>query len=177
MHAFTAVKRVIDKIMEWCNIIILAIMTILVTYQVITRYFFNKPSAISEGLAQYLFVWMIMFGSAYVFGLREHLNITVIKDKLSPMPYLIVEILTNLVLLIFSWGVMIVGGYQGALKQMTTVDASLQIPMGIIYIAIPICGFVMLFYAIYNICLAVVEYHQKVAAKPASTTGKGESDT
>ena len=61
MQAFTAVKRGVDKVIEWLCIIILAVMTVLVTYQVVTRYFFSKPSAISETLAQYLFVWMIIF--------------------------------------------------------------------------------------------------------------------
>ena len=107
MQILSTVKRGIDKIMEWCCIIILAIMTVLVTYQVITRYCFNKPSAISETLAQYLFVWMIMFGSAYVFGLREHLDITVLKDRMNPPVRLAVEILTNLTLLVFAGAVMI----------------------------------------------------------------------
>ena len=71
MKALTTIKKAVDKVMEWSCILILIVMTVLVTYQVITRYFFNRPSAISETAAQYLFVWMVMFGSAYVFGLRE----------------------------------------------------------------------------------------------------------
>ena len=84
MQALTSIKRVADKVIEWLCIAILAVMTILVTYQVVTRYVFDESSAISEILAQYLFVWMVMFGSAYVFGLKEHLDITVLKDKMPP---------------------------------------------------------------------------------------------
>lgn len=130
MQALTAVKRVVDKVMEWMCIIILAVMTVLVTYQVVTRYFFNKPSAISEALAQYLFVWMIMYGSAYVFGLREHLDITVLKDKLHGVPLLLVELLTNVVLILFSLVVLMYGGKMVTAQQMGTVDAALQIPHG-----------------------------------------------
>lgn len=128
MQAFTAVKRGVDKVIEWLCIIILAVMTVLVTYQVVTRYFFSKPSAISETLAQYLFVWMIMYGSAYVFGLREHLDITTIKDKLHGVPLLVVELLINVVLILFAAVVLMYGGQAVTAQQMGTMDAALQIP-------------------------------------------------
>jgi TRAP-type C4-dicarboxylate transport system permease small subunit len=92
------IKSVIDKITEIICVIILAVMTCLVTYQVFTRYVLNSPSAITEALSQYLFVWMIMFGSAYVFGVREHLTIDLIRDKFPPMVEMIVEILSNICL-------------------------------------------------------------------------------
>lgn len=172
MQAFTAVKRVVDKIMEWLCIAILGVMTVLVTYQVLTRYFFNKPSAISEALAQYLFVWMIMYGSAYVFGLKEHLDITVLKDKLHGVPLLAVELLINVVLVLFAVMVLLYGGCLVTAQQMNTVDAALQIPMGVIYSAIPISGIFILFYAIYNSFLAFVSHRtgQPGVIKDAGST-------
>lgn len=170
MQPLTAIKRAIDKVMEWCCILILAVMTVLVTYQVVTRYFFDKPSAISETMAQYLFVWVIMFGSAYVFGLREHLSITVLKDKLSPVNNMIVEFIINIVLFLFALSVMVMGGWEGSMKQMHTVDAALQIPVGVIYIAVPICGAVIMFYAVYNCFLAVHEYRNHKAPSGSDTT-------
>ncbi|BDF66780.1 TRAP transporter small permease [Pseudoflavonifractor phocaeensis] len=172
MQAFTAVKRGVDKVIEWLCIIILAVMTVLVTYQVVTRYFFSKPSAISETLAQYLFVWMIMYGSAYVFGLREHLDITTIKDKLHGVPLLVVELLINVVLILFAAVVLMYGGQAVTAQQMGTMDAALQIPMGVIYSAIPISGVFILFYAIYNIFLAFHNYKSGVTSvdKDAGST-------
>ena len=41
MQALTSIKRVADKVIEWLCIAILAVMTILVTYQVVTRYVFD----------------------------------------------------------------------------------------------------------------------------------------
>ena len=164
MRALTSAKKTVDFLMEWLCIIILAAMTILVTYQVITRYFFNKPSAMSENTAQYLFVWMVMFGSAYVFGSREHLNIDYLKDKFSPIVNLVVEILINITLFMFSALVCAWGGWIGAMKQMPTMDAATKISMGLIYMSIPVCGAAMLFYAVYNIFLAVREYKANVVS-------------
>ena len=158
MQALTSVKRVIDKIMEVMCIAILAIMTILVVYQVITRKIFNSPSAYSEAISQYLFVWMILYGSAYVFGMKEHLDITVFKDKMKGKTLLVVEILTNICLVLFAGVVLMYGGYLISGQQMSTTDAALGIPMGVIYSAIPISGVFTLFYAVYNCFLAVDDY-------------------
>lgn len=158
MQVLTAIKRVVDAVMSWLCIVLLAIMTVLVTYQVATRYIFGKPSAISEAIAQYMFVWMVMCGSAYVFGLREHLDITVLKDKFAPWGTLVVEVLINITLILFSAVVLLYGGILVTSQQMGTMDAALQIPMGVIYSAIPICGAFSLFYAIYNVALAFQNY-------------------
>ncbi len=158
MQALTSVKRVVDKVMEWLCIAILGVMTVLVVYQVITRKVFNNPSAYSEAISQYLFVWMIMYGSAYIFGKKEHLDITVLKDKMKGATLMAVEILTNVCLVLFSVLVLTYGGYMIAGQQMATTDAALGIPMGVIYSAIPISGVFTLFYAVYNCFLAVDDY-------------------
>ena len=163
MEKFTNIKKIVDRIMDFFCVVLLSVMTILVSYQVITRYFFNKPSAVSEVTAQYLFVWMVMFGTALVFGERGHLEISTLKDKLSPGPLMIVEVLSNLTLIIFSALVCFIGGWNITSLQMNTVDAALGIPMGVIYVSIPLCGIIMCFYAVYNIALAIY--------------GRGKNDT
>ncbi len=162
MKTFTFIKRIVDKFVEILCIILLFIMTVLVTYQVVTRFVFSNPSAISELTAQYLFVWMVMIGSAYMFGLREHLNISLLKDKLPPLLNTLVEILIALLLIIFSFGMTFLGGIRNTLVQMRTTDAALQVPMGVIYSIIPISGAFMIFYAIYNIFLAISNYKKQI---------------
>jgi len=146
-----AIKRVVDKIVAWINIILLGIMVVLVTYQVIARYFFNAPSTMAETLAQYMFVWIIMYGSSYTFGLREHLEISVLKDKLPPKARFLDDMLIDIVLVLFALGVMGCGGFALTKQQMGVTDAALQIPMGVIYSAIPINAILILFYAVYLI--------------------------
>ncbi|MCL2146911.1 MAG: TRAP transporter small permease [Synergistaceae bacterium] len=170
MRAFTNLKKFVDLLMEWLCIVLLAIMTVLVTYQVVTRYFFNKPSAVSENTAQYLFVWMVMFGSAYVFGLKEHLDITILKDKFAPFMNLIVEISINITLFVFSAVICVLGGYHVTVLQLGTMDAATGIPMGFIYASIPVFGAVMLFYAVYNTCLSVQEYKTNAVGSKSNAT-------
>jgi TRAP-type C4-dicarboxylate transport system permease small subunit len=125
-------------------------MTILVTYQVIVRYFFDKPNAYTEVLSKYMFVWLIMYGSAYVFGLREHMNIAVVRDKLPTKLRIVIEMISELIIVLFTGGVLIYGGLKQMMDQMVQLDAALQIPMGFIYSAVPISSFFILFYFLYN---------------------------
>lgn len=145
-----AIKKNINRLLEWTCVLLLGMMTILVTYQVITRYLFDNPNAYTEVLSRYMFVWLIMYGSAYVFGLREHMNITFFRDHLPENVRLIVEIIGELIIVTFISGVMIYGGYNQMTDQMGQLDAALQIPMGVIYSSVPISSCFIVFYFIYN---------------------------
>ncbi|AGH80052.1 C4-dicarboxylate transporter, small permease component [Psychromonas sp. CNPT3] len=146
-------KYFIDQIVSTICIFIVGIMTILVTYQVVVRYLFDSPSAISEVLSRYLFIWLILFSSAYVFGQREHMAITFFRNKFSKKMQILLDMFSELVTASFVLMIMILGGYSGTARQMWQLDSALQIPMGVIYSAIPICGVLIILYGIHN------EYH------------------
>ncbi|MCA2019185.1 TRAP transporter small permease [Vibrio tritonius] len=143
-------KRWVDKLLSGICIAIVASMTLLVTYQVVVRYLFNSPSAVSEVLSRYLFIWLVLFGSAYVFGLKEHMAINFLKQKFSEKTQLVLDMFIELVTVVFALSIMIIGGYSSSVRQMWQMDSALQIPMGTIYAAIPISGALMVFYFFYN---------------------------
>ena len=159
MAVLNRIKLVVDKIFEVISTVILAVMTCLVVYQVVTRYVFNAPSAISEILSQYLFVWMIMFGSAYVYGSREHLAIDILKDRFSPKMYMIVEVITNIFLFAFILLICVWGGWLYTAKQAVQVDPSLHVSKAILYASVPFTGVITLYYAVYNCVRAINNYN------------------
>lgn len=158
MKVLNGIKAVFDKILMVLGTICLTIMTIMTTYQVITRYFFNSPSAIADALSQFLFVWMIMFGSAYVYGSREHLTIDLLKDKFPPKMNMIVEVITNICLFCFVGIVCVYGGYLYANSQVKQIDPSLRISKSIMYASIPFTGVITAFYAVYNSVRSIQDY-------------------
>jgi len=143
-------KRWADKFISAVLIFIVGAMTVLVTYQVISRYLFNSPSAVSEVLSRYMFIWLVLLGSAYVFGLRDHMAISFIKNKFSGKVRIYLDMFSEFATAIFALSIMIIGGYSSAARQMWQLDSALQIPMGMIYLALPISGGLILFYFIYN---------------------------
>ncbi len=139
-----------SEMVDVACILIFGIMTILVVYQVVTRYVFQSPSSWSESVVTYGFIWLAMLGGAYVFGKRDHMAMTFVLDKFHGRVKTIIEMINELIIVLFGIGVLLIGGYAGAMKQMTQADSILPITMGVIYIAIPIAGVAMILYFLCN---------------------------
>lgn len=145
------VKKVLDKITLTLCIVIFIVMVLLTTYQVTMRYVFKSPSSFSETTARYLFVWLVIVSATYVFGQRDHICITFVRDKLSKPVRRIVEIINNCAIILFSILIMLYGGTVITKMNMVQYDSILKIPTGLIYSIIPICGVIIIFYSILNI--------------------------
>ena len=148
--SLTRLKMKVDLVVSYLCIGIVGLMTLLVTYQVASRYLFNSPSAVSEVLSRYLFIWLVLIGGAYVFGLREHMAITFMRDRMPHKIRIVLEMIGELATTVFALLVLTMGGYIGMNRQMAQLDSALQIPVGVIYAAIPISGALAVFYCLYN---------------------------
>ena len=146
-----AIRKYVDKIIEFICIAFIGIMTALVTWQVITRYFFKSPSAITEQTSKYMFVWLVLLGTAYVFGKREHMSMVFIQEKFTGRTAVTVNIIIELIVIAFALGVLVIGGYRNTLLTMTQSDSALPITIGMIYVMLPISGLLTVFYGICNI--------------------------
>ena len=144
----TAAKKVLDKITSYSSVVILSN-----TFLAAVILFFKSPSSVTEVLTRYCFVWLIIISATYMFGQREHINISVIKDKLPKTPKMIVSIIIELVTICFAGLVMVYGGFTITKMNLVQLDTILHIPTGVIYSIIPICGVIIIFYSIYNIGL------------------------
>ena len=71
LHKF---RRGLDTVLSWVCALLFAAMVVVGTYQIVTRYFFGRPSTVSEELLTYSFTWMALLSSALVFGKRDHMR-------------------------------------------------------------------------------------------------------
>ena len=157
-------KNILDKCIEKFIVIILTIMVIVALWQVASRYVFNSPSTISEELLRYCLIWLAMLGSAYIFGLREHMSMTFLVEKFDENVIRNLSILSEVVIIIFSMTVLVYGGINITLLTMNQLSAALGIPMGYIYMVLPLSGVLMIFYGINNI-LNIVKQRDTVKSK------------
>ena len=157
-------KNILDKCIEKFIIIILTIMVIVALWQVASRYVFNSPSTISEELLRYCLIWLAMLGSAYMFGLREHMSMTFLVEKFDENVIRNLSILSEVVIIIFSAAVLVYGGVNITLLTMNQISAALGIPMGYIYMVLPLSGVLMIFYGVNNI-LNIVKQRDTVESK------------
>lgn len=144
-------KKWIDIVLGRICVALFTLLVILVSWQVITRLILHNPSLITEDLAKYSFVWLVLFGGALVFGERGHLAVVIVKEKLPRKLRIGAEILIELVTAFFAITVLTIGGMLATEIAWNQLSAALQIPIGYMYISMPISSFFILFYCVYNI--------------------------
>ena len=115
-------------------------MTLLVLYQVFTRYILNSPAAFTEELVRYFLIWTSFIGAAYAFLTREHMCLILVRDSLSPSGKRI-----------FSIFVITIGGFKLALSAQKVFSALLGIPRSLVYAMAPISGLFIILAQIINI--------------------------
>ena len=145
------IRNVMNKVIRIVCILLFGFMVIIGTYQILVRYIFNNPSTISEELLTYSFTWMSLFAAAYVFGKREHMRMGFLADKLNKKKLTILNAIIEIIIIAFALIVMVYGGVSITSLSMTQKTASLGIPMGYIYIVLPITGIIITLYGILNI--------------------------
>lgn len=151
METLHKIRKAMNTVVSTICIILFAVMVVVGTYQIITRFVFNNPSTISEELLTYTFAWMAIFSSAYVFGKRDHMRMTFIADKLPKEQRKILEIVIELLIIAFAVIVLIYGGFTIMGLTMTQKTASLGVMMGVIYAVVPICGILIAIYGVLNV--------------------------
>ncbi len=141
-----------DRILALCCIVLCAGFTVTVTWQVVARFLFNSPGAQSEELAKIMFVWLVLFATALLFGEKGHMNIGIVCDRLPRRLNLTCQILTSLVILGFATFILLLGGLDAVDRTSFQTNAAMPfITTGQIYAALPICGAFTIFYCVYNI--------------------------
>jgi TRAP-type C4-dicarboxylate transport system permease small subunit len=143
----------IDRILEIFLVIIMSTLVLDVVWQVASRYLFANPSSFTDELAGFLLIWVGMAGAAYVKGQNEHLAIDILHGKLSPINKRKIMVFINALVIIFSIAIMVVGGIYLVYTRfrLGQISASLQIPIGYVYMIVPASGLLMTYYALDDI--------------------------
>lgn len=167
MEAF---RKVLDKILEYACSALLVLMTVTATWQVVSRYVFKNPSTWSESVTLIAFVWMALLASSYVFGKHEHMQMTFIFDKFNDKNKYRIKVITEIIILLFALFVLVIGGFKISMLEMGQMEASLGIPMGYVYFALPLSGILTCVYNVLNLIEMKTEF--KINAKDDKGVGK-----
>lgn len=143
-------RAVIMRFLGIVITVLFVMMTVIGTYQIVTRYFFNRPSTVSEELLTYSFTWMALLASAYVFGKRDHMRMGFLADKITGPVKKYLEIAIDLLSFAFAGVVMVYGGISITKLTMIQTTASLRVPMGYIYVIVPVTGVLIMLFSLMN---------------------------
>lgn len=145
------IRKILDKVIMTFCVFLFMMMTVVGTYQIVTRYFFNSPSTISEELITYSFTWLAILSAAYVFGQRGHLCMAFVYNKFTGGKRVCLDIFAELLVILTAVVVLIYGGSIMTTQNMAQLTASLGINMGYVYGVLPLSGVIITIYGLLNL--------------------------
>lgn len=145
-------KQILDNLLEKAVIFLMAAIVITIVWQVVSRYIFNSPSEFTDELSRYLLIWVGILGAAYVTGAKGHIAIDFFVQKFFPKRIKQNEIFIQTSILLFAITVLIIGGVRLVYITLSLgqISSSLQIPLGFVYMVLPLGGIIIAFYSIYH---------------------------
>ena len=148
-----SVRSAIDLILERFLAALLAVLVLDVLWQVISRYVMSSPSSFTDELAGFLLIWVGLFGAAYVASKNEHLAIDILVQRASPVARRRFEWFITICIVFFSIFVLVIGGIWLVYTRfdLGVKSAALQLPLGYVYIVLPISGALIIYFSIDNL--------------------------
>ncbi|HDR88884.1 MAG TPA: TRAP transporter small permease [Bacteroidetes bacterium] len=146
-------RKYVDRSLEIFLVLIMSLLVVDVVWQVASRYLFSNPSSFTDELAGFLLVWVGMAGAAYVKGKNEHLAIDILHGKLTPATRIKLLLFINLLVTAFCLSIMVAGGSWLVYTRfvMHQISAAMHIPIGYVYLIVPVSGLIMSYYSLDDI--------------------------
>ena len=140
----------LDRIVEIFLCLLMVFLVLNVSWQVITRFILPEPSSYTEEVARFLLMWIGLLGAAYAYRKKMHLGIDIISEKLQGRAKYVTALFVYFLTLLVAIAVLIVGGMNLVLLtlELNQLSSSLGLPMGLIYLCLPLSGFLIVLYTL-----------------------------
>ena len=146
-------QHTLNRVLEVFLVFLMTVLVLDVLWQVFSRYLLSSPSSFTDELAGFLLIWVGVLGAAYVAGRKEHLAIDILLQKSPPARQRLLLYLIHSLIFLFALSVMVTGGmvlmYTRFVLQVKS--AALQLPLGYVYIVLPISGLIIMYYEVLHI--------------------------
>ncbi|WP_404322773.1 TRAP transporter small permease [Cytobacillus firmus] len=145
------VKKIVDSLnafIKWILILLFFIMVIVVFLQVLFRFVLDQPLAWTEELSRYLLVWITFLGAGYAVSVKAHPSIELLFEKANQAVRRVLLALST-VLVVFFFYQIIVNSFIFIERSMMQTSPALQVPMGMVYLVIPIASILFVINLLY----------------------------
>ncbi len=172
MQRFVKIIRgifaVIEKILEILSMAMLFAMVMIICYQVVMRYVFNRSPSWSEEVSLILLVWFGILSIPIGIKLHLHIGIEYLFNRFpKPMQWVVSRIIY---LLITAFGVvMVVAGTQLVdFMRMSTLPAT-KLPSAVPYGVIPLSGLMLVYNSLELFFISYQQFLKQSQEQPASS--------
>ena len=140
------------RLIEYVLMLIFALLVVDVLWQVFGRYVLNRSFSFTEEFARFALIWLTILGAAYLNGRREQLSMDYWLNKLPPPLRARRLRMIEVMMAVFAFVVMIVGG--GYLVYTTLRlgqrSSAMGVPLGLVYAIVPVSGLLIVYFSYYN---------------------------
>lgn len=146
-------QKKLNIFLEWTVVFLLGVMLLSVLWGVLTRYIFADQSPWTDELARFMLIWVSIIGAAYISGKNAHIAIDLLPASVSEKRKLQLEILKESIIAIFVTVIFMIGGlrYVYISFRLGQTSAALEVPMGYVYLVMPIAGIIIIYFKILGI--------------------------
>lgn len=150
----SAPRRRLVQGLTWISIALFVVLVLVVFWQVFTRQVLQAPSGWTTTVSQYLFIWLVLFSVAMVFGERGHVAVDFFA-RLMPRPaQRVTSVLVELSVLAFALLGLVWGGIRGMSISFDQAIPGLPVTVGQMYLALPIAGVLIALFALEDLVRA-----------------------
>lgn len=129
--------QIINSIFEWSGVVLLFILIVACVLQVFTRKVMGASLQGTEECARYCFIWVVFFGVNLCVARGGHAAVdllnSALKGRVKDIHNIILQVMMGIVAVI-----LIYQGFKMCSLTMKQLSPTLQIPMSLIYLSIPV---------------------------------------
>ena len=140
---FNKFVDILNKVLKWIIIFILAEMTVVVFLQIFFRYVVKSSLPWSEEFARYSLIWLVMLAAGPGFEYKEHIGLDILVDVLKGTKQKLIKLSSYIIVGLFDISI-IIWGFKIVDKVKFQVSPAMRISMKWFYLALPIGGLIIL---------------------------------
>ncbi|MFB9054191.1 TRAP transporter small permease [Formosa undariae] len=146
---FTRIENAMAKIL----VVIFGLLVLDVLWQVFSRYVLKMSFSFTEEFARFSLIWLSILGAAYLNAKREHLSMDFLYRKWSAETQKKASVAIEVLVFLFAGIVMVIGGFNLVYitLHLNQLSGTLRIPLGYIYMILPISGLIIMMFSVYHI--------------------------
>jgi TRAP-type mannitol/chloroaromatic compound transport system permease small subunit len=167
----------VDKVNDFLSKILwigILLTFVIIFYEVISRYFFNRPNVWTNELSQYVFAAYAVLCGGYLLRTKRHVNVEILYNRFSPKGKIIANIVTFPVFLMFTGAMLILGASFAwdSLSRFEHSQSAWNPPVYPVKMLLPIGAFLLLVQGIVEL---IRDIRQLRSGGKGATEGKWES--
>jgi TRAP-type transport system small permease protein len=133
------------KTTESFVLLMIVIMTVIISYQVISRFGLNYTPTWIQPMSLLLMVWIGFLGIAIGFQDNSHIRITLFEEKMPKKLQRVMTVLQRLLAILFGF-FMLIEGSKFSYKMLDSSIPGIGVPSAFLYVVVPAAGALIIIY-------------------------------